>query len=655
MVIKKIEICNFRIFYKENVFEFVNGLNFILGWHGDGKTTFYDAFEWLFRTDGTNKMDTKFISKKRIEELLNGDSDDVRVAMSYEHKGKVKTLEKMFHFTKSFDGEISVSNYSFSLFENNGVESVTMDGMHFDKDFPSEIRKFIMFKEYGEGNILQYSTPFNLFLESFSDVKEFEAYYSFLEYATRQSEKARDNALRMEKRNCDRIKELERRMEKGKAVIEDVENEIKIRQDEAANIESQLNAIEENFEPIRLFSSINERIKNLYEKRNRIQNQIKEDYSRILLEDMWILMGFGGIANDFTSKVYSISKTRRKIESDYLIANGTKMALSYLDVNELTRQKSIPDYFKYNFIPELQEKDIILHDNISTVKNIREKVLKAIVKNERLREELSKTEERIEEELYEKKRLLAQTVNLAEEQLLANYENISKWVEQKNKAENRIDFLKRQRTQLRADLEEMQTSFNKIAEGTSAARFAKTALAFRHITEAFKNAKEEKENQCVMAIEDKANMFLYQLIPNDFNGTIRILKRNNGQSEISLMDEDNNRISSQNERLQKALVLALMLAIGELVSENFHVELPFIMDGSIACYENNYGNPIIDDVDRQMIILTSDYLKMDATEGRTVNIEPLVQKQCKVYYLKKKHPFDNKKLSTIELSVSLIK
>ena len=114
MIIRKIEICNFRIFYKENTFELTDGLNLILGWHGDGKTTFFDALEWLFRTDGTNKMDTKYISKKRIEELLLNKSDYVRVTMTYEHKGKIKALEKSFRFTKSFDGEVSTSNYTFS-------------------------------------------------------------------------------------------------------------------------------------------------------------------------------------------------------------------------------------------------------------------------------------------------------------------------------------------------------------------------------------------------------------------------------------------------------------------------------------------------------------------------------------------------------------
>ena len=59
MIIRKIEIENFRSYYKSNSFELINGLNLIIGSNGDGKTTLFEALEWLFRTDGTMKMDTK--------------------------------------------------------------------------------------------------------------------------------------------------------------------------------------------------------------------------------------------------------------------------------------------------------------------------------------------------------------------------------------------------------------------------------------------------------------------------------------------------------------------------------------------------------------------------------------------------------------------
>ena len=56
MILQKIEIQNFRSYYKFNTFELINGFNLIIGSNGDGKTTFYEALEWLFRTDGTNKI-----------------------------------------------------------------------------------------------------------------------------------------------------------------------------------------------------------------------------------------------------------------------------------------------------------------------------------------------------------------------------------------------------------------------------------------------------------------------------------------------------------------------------------------------------------------------------------------------------------------------
>ena len=210
MIIQKIEIENFRSYYKQNAFELTNGLNLIIGSNGDGKTTFYEALEWLFRTDGTNKMDTKFISKKRIEELFANESDDVRVAMTYEHKGKIKILEKMFHFTKSFDGEVSTSNYSFSLIENVGVERVVKDGIRFDYDLPSEIRKYTMFKGESDLDVFQNSNALKMLVETFSDVKDFEAYFAFMEYATKKADQARDNAQKLDKKNTDRIKQLNR-------------------------------------------------------------------------------------------------------------------------------------------------------------------------------------------------------------------------------------------------------------------------------------------------------------------------------------------------------------------------------------------------------------------------------------------------------------
>lgn len=50
MIIKDIIIKNFRSYYGENKFTFSDGLTLIIGDNGDGKTTFFEALQWLFET-----------------------------------------------------------------------------------------------------------------------------------------------------------------------------------------------------------------------------------------------------------------------------------------------------------------------------------------------------------------------------------------------------------------------------------------------------------------------------------------------------------------------------------------------------------------------------------------------------------------------------
>lgn len=50
-----------------------------------------------------------------------------------------------------------MSNFSFSLIEENGVERMVRDGIKFDYDLPSEIRKYTMFKGESDLDVFQNS------------------------------------------------------------------------------------------------------------------------------------------------------------------------------------------------------------------------------------------------------------------------------------------------------------------------------------------------------------------------------------------------------------------------------------------------------------------------------------------------------------------
>ena len=92
-------------------------------------------------------------------------------------------------------------------------------------------------------------------------------------------------------------------------------------------------------------------------------------------------------------------------------------------------------------------------------------------------------------EIEAKKRILAQADGLTEEQLLSHLENISNWMDLKNKAVSRLEVLKAQRINHRKTLEEAQESLGKLAEGTSAALYAKIAALIRHISAVLSEVK----------------------------------------------------------------------------------------------------------------------------------------------------------------------
>ena len=709
MIIQKIEIQNFRSYYKHNTFEFSDGLNLIIGSNGDGKTTFYEALEWLFRTDGTNKMDTKYISKKRSEELMPNNSDDVRVAMTYEHKGRTKVLEKMFHFTKSFDGEITTSNYTFSLIEGDGIERIIKDGVSFDKDLPSEMRKFIMFKGEQDLDILERSNSLKQLVDEFGEVQDFEAFFAFMEYATKNAEQARDNAQRLDRKNTDKIKGLKRTIEQEKGLLSDIEREISIKENEAESFEGLLKNIEQSEESAKLLKAVNQSIERLSQRRSETAGRIKENYTINLLDDMWILMGFADTAEEYSSKINALMNERKKQEDQYLVTAGVEKAIKAAERGFTSLPAHIPgrkimedmlseevckfcgrkaekgsdawnfmrdrleEYkksltgkadegieplYKTNYTSELQKRDTTLNDNLSDITKMRRQIHDVIAFNNRLHDDVKKIDANINSQFEQKKRILAQADGLTEEQLLANYDNISEWMDKKNRAVNRIDILKRQREQHRTTLEEAELALSKTSEGTAAEMYAKTALIIQQISNAFKNAKEENKRRLLDAIEEKSNFFLEKLNTNDFKGTIRIIEKQNGQGEAFLMNNDSVRIFNPNTALKTTYLMSILFAIGNLSMERDGTKLPLLFDAPTSSFTDTKENEffgVISGLKKQVIIVTKSFLREGSNGEAVLDYTRIDGIDGRIFRIEKKRPFDDKKLGTIQTMITKIK
>ena len=337
MIIKNLTIENFRSYYGENSIDFGSGLTLIIGANGDGKTTLFEAVEWLFDTVGSlPKADNKYISKKKISELLDSESAYVKVSMTYVNDGSERTIQKSFKFTKSLSGEITTSKFAYEMYIQQGVEKDVKSGdsatRQFDRDFSPSVRKYCLFKGEHDLNIFNKEEAMSYLVETFSQIRDFDPYLVFMEQAKKCAEKATDNAIKADKKNSNEAQRLRGLIKLEEKQILELETELQNKRNEANNFQNLLEELEKNKESSSLLVDINSRLENLKSQKLQAQRELNENYTFRLLDDMWILMGFEPIAEEYREFVGRLEKEQRKQQSKYDQEIGAKKVVAQMQM-----------------------------------------------------------------------------------------------------------------------------------------------------------------------------------------------------------------------------------------------------------------------------------------------------------------------------------
>lgn len=366
MIIKDIVIKNFRSYYGENKFTFSDGLTLVIGDNGDGKTTFFEALQWLFETMvERNTIDNA--SEMRKSKLEIGESDEVYVAMTFDHDGE-KRIEKSYTFTRTSDSSFSTSKIDFRGYQTSMSGRELVDGkLLMNRCFDSFIQRFSMFKGESTLNVFQDRTALKELVDKFSDVRKFDDLVSLSAEFEEKSNAAFLKECRSDKKISNEAKSLELQLQRLSADIFNKKNDIKDKRTSVSVFSTKLDELAQNKEITEKYNDVNERIKNLNERILKLKANISNvDKNTALLDKQWILCAFPSILSEFKKKSQEFSRLKRKLDKEFLEEQAKKAGkLEALEEVRGMLNSGIPELPWY--LPDQETMEEMIHDHVCKV------------------------------------------------------------------------------------------------------------------------------------------------------------------------------------------------------------------------------------------------------------------------------------------------
>jgi DNA sulfur modification protein DndD len=662
MIIKKIVITNFRSYYGENTFELSKGLTLIIGGNGDGKTTFFEALEWLLNTSLEIK-ELSNVSEMRKSELAIGEVDTMSVSMLFEHNGE-KEVTKSLTFEKMSDGNCKVTNYSFRGYETDGEERMLRTGKSLiDSCFDSYIRRYCLFKGESQLNVFNEPTALKTLVDKFSDIRKFEDFVEVASDLEQKSETAYTKECKSDTKVAKRVGELQRRKEELEGKISELRRDIKKQEEVASTYQLKLDDLEKHQATSERYQEIKDRLKTKNEKLSRLKSLILVNYNAGLLDNFWILSPYTQIFKEFQKKVSALSKEKR-LQNDQDIATKAAAKAKKEVVDEIASfangKSKLPWY-----LPDEQTMREMLDDEICKVcgrpalrgteeykfmegklhEYIRHMQEEADIKAEELKEkplfegrviedlhamsisfggttamEIAKkyqevkdliefvddrkkdiaiVEAEIQEIEDEKSRLLIQANGISENMLDKNFNDIKGYFEQRNRAEQRISDYKAEMKDYQNDLERVRQEFDSLEPSSGMAKvYGKVHTLLDKVMKAFINAKKENLRRFLASLSEKTNEYFKLLNENDFRGEIRIRQTANDSAEIRLFSSNGTYIKDPGGAQETTMYMSLLFAISDLTTLKKEEDYPLIFDAPTSSFEDFKENVFYNIIDK---------------------------------------------------------
>lgn len=729
MILDKLVIYNFRSYYGRKVFEFSKRLNLILGANGDGKTTFFEALNWVLTPDYAPKSeeniiadDSTLVSAKMFKELKVGEQGRVLVSLLLRNNdNRERLVERSFNVIKDNNGGMEIHNSSFKAYSLIGTKRKEMfslrDLFEGENVFPAVIKKYHLFKGEDKLDIFNDKTTLQTLIDLFSDIKDIDPYKQFAKFSLEMSSsKIRDTKSKETKQNSKilelqgEINKLTKKLEQAETALAASRKTFNESKKNIENIDADLSLIKKAAELEKKVLSLNTEISNLSDKMDM-------EYSYKMLDELWILMGFGPILNEFNKKMASLCMSKQNIESEYekkqrdeLTKNKIekakneleKIAWSQSDINNLNyslrtrrciycgceapegsvrfdflkqrindvieiltpkedeKPVEIKHYFSFRNVETLKEMGLGLTYSGKDTSSISDEISSLTNRNKEIEQsfaaknlEISKLQKQISD-IYASS---SSGVNFKD--YVKNIDIVNRWHEQKESSAVEINqLLEKVIPDIKEEINKRRDALAKNIKASGSGYLYRISEFFQLFSDAVEGTKNATYEEFLNRLAKEANKYLALLNVDDFTGIIKIDIDMFGELKIELQDKTGQILTNPNTSLLTTMHISILLAISELTKENRNAEYPLIFDAPTSSFDEGKDKTFYEclnsQVDKQCIVVTKSYLYKDAIGEYVEDRDGLSKLNCKKYRIKKMTGFDKLDISTIDTEVEEI-
>ena len=328
MIIRRIEIENFRSYYgNENVFEFGDGLTLIIGDNGDGKSTFFEAIQWLLdisKTDDVQKNQAlDNFSEMKKSKLEIGETAKLRVKMDFEHDGR-KSVEKMFVITRKDEDNFSVSDIKFKGTEDTDEGRLSPDGRRLiARCFDAEMQHFSMFKGESRLDVLDGPEALKMLVDKYSDIKYFNELVSLTSSFENSAAKAFSRESKNDEKTRGEATALDNELTRLSGEIQSLRKEIKELSSTVKSYETMLNDLEQNQDTRDRYNELSQTLDGKKANATILKANIdKVNLNTSLLDQYWIMCAFPDILSAFKDKCAQLRREKERLHEEFLYERG---------------------------------------------------------------------------------------------------------------------------------------------------------------------------------------------------------------------------------------------------------------------------------------------------------------------------------------------